>query len=39
MMFVASQIAVWIIVAALFGFVVGWSARARRTGRRIGRRF
>ncbi len=39
MMFVASQIAAWIVVAAVFGFAVGWSARSRRTGRRIGRRF
>lgn len=39
MMFVASQIVGWIILAALFGFTVGWSARGRRSGRRIGRRF
>jgi len=39
MMFVAGQIVGWILLAALFGFVVGWSARARRSGRRIGKRF
>ena len=39
MVFVASQIAAWIVVAALFGFSVGWVARGRRGGRRIGRRF
>lgn len=39
MMFVASQIALWILVAAIFGFTVGWVARGRRRGRRVGRRF
>jgi hypothetical protein len=29
MMYVASQIAVLLLFAALFGFVVGWFARAR----------
>ena len=39
MVFIASQIAVWIVVAALFGFSVGWVARGRRSVSRIGRRF
>ena len=38
MLFVATQITAWIVVAALFGFAVGWSARGRRGGRRVGRR-
>jgi hypothetical protein len=29
MMYVASQIAILLVVAALFGFAVGWFARAR----------
>lgn len=39
MIFVASQIALWIVAAAIFGFTIGWAARGRRSGRRIGRRF
>ncbi len=39
MMFVASQIAAWIVVAALLGFSIGWVARGRRSSRRVGRRF
>lgn len=38
MMYVASQIAVWMIAAALFGFAVGWSARARKGRSAKGRR-
>jgi len=30
MSYVASQIVIWIVVAALFGFAVGWMARSRR---------
>ncbi|MDX1450463.1 MAG: hypothetical protein R3246_15550 [Acidimicrobiia bacterium] len=30
MTFVASQIALWIVIAAAFGFAVGWLARGRR---------
>ncbi len=29
MTFVASQIAIWLVVSALFGFAVGWLARGR----------
>jgi hypothetical protein len=29
MMFVAGQIVVWIVVAVIFGFIVGWLARGR----------
>ena len=39
MVFVASQIAAWIVAAALFGFIVGWAARGRRSSRRPSRRF
>jgi len=31
MSFVASQIILWIVLAVLFGFIVGWLARGRRT--------
>ncbi len=39
MFFVAGQIIVWIVVAVIFGFLVGWLARGRgkpspRGGRR-----
>ncbi len=27
---VAYQIGLWILIAALFGFAIGWVARARR---------
>lgn len=30
MTYVASQIVLWIIVATLFGFTVGWMASSRR---------
>ena len=41
MPFVASQIAMWIVLAALFGFAVGWLARGRKAGpqRRKRRKF
>jgi hypothetical protein len=29
MLFVASQIAAWIVVAVVFGFLIGWLARGR----------
>jgi len=29
MMFVAGQIMAWIIVAVIFGFLIGWLARGR----------
>jgi hypothetical protein len=29
MTLLASQIAVWLVVSALFGFAVGWLARGR----------
>jgi hypothetical protein len=28
--YVASQIVLWILVAAIFGFVVGWAVSSRR---------
>jgi hypothetical protein len=40
MMYIAGQITLWMLAAALFGFLVGWAARGRRSGRRVGgRRF
>lgn len=43
MTYVASQIVLWIIVATIFGFVLGWMvrARSRRSGgkKRSRRRF
>ncbi len=42
MLFVASQIVVWMVAAAAFGFVVGWLVRGRRASGappRRGRRF
>lgn len=30
MSYVATQITMWIIMAAVFGFAVGWLARGRR---------
>lgn len=38
MMYIAGQITVWMLAAALFGFLVGWAARGRRGGRRVGGR-
>ncbi len=38
MMYIAGQITMWMVAAALFGFLVGWAARGRRTGRRVGKR-
>jgi len=29
MLFVASQIAAWIVAAVIFGFLIGWLARGR----------
>lgn len=37
MMFVASQITIWVVIAALFGFAVGWLARGR-TGMAVRKR-
>lgn len=39
MFFVAGQIIIWIVVAVIFGFLIGWLARGRgksnaRTSRR-----
>jgi hypothetical protein len=31
MMYVASQIAIWLIIALLVGFSIGWVARGRRS--------
>lgn len=31
--FIASQIAVWMLVATFFGFAVGWLARGRGAAR------
>ena len=33
MMFVAGQIVAWIIVAVVFGFLIGWLARGRGKGK------
>jgi hypothetical protein len=30
MLYVGSQIVVWILIAAMFGFAIGWLARGRR---------
>lgn len=39
MTYVASQILLWIIVATVFGFVLGWLVSSRRTsGRKRSRR-
>jgi hypothetical protein len=40
MFFVAGQITIWIIVAVVFGFLIGWLARGRgkSSPRRGGRR-
>jgi hypothetical protein len=39
MLFVAGQITVWIIVAVVFGFLIGWLARGRgKSPARGGRR-
>lgn len=39
MTFVASQIAVWMLLAFLLGLAVGWFARGRRPGRAARRRY
>lgn len=41
MTYVASQIVLWIIVATLFGFALGWMVNARRgaKSRRTKRKF
>ena len=42
MTYVASQIILWIIVATMFGFVLGWMVNSRRGAgkkRRARRRF
>jgi hypothetical protein len=39
MFFVAGQIVVWIVVAVIFGFLIGWLARGRgkaKTSKRRG---
>jgi hypothetical protein len=38
MMFVASQIVIWLILAAIFGFFVGWVAKGRGGMKRRKRR-
>ncbi len=30
MLYVGSQIVVWILIATMFGFAIGWLARGRR---------
>jgi hypothetical protein len=30
--YIASQIAIWIVVSVLFGFAIGWLARGRTKG-------
>lgn len=36
-MYIASQIIIWIVLAALFGFAIGWMAKSRG-GLRVKRR-
>ena len=36
--YVASQIAIWIVIAVIFGFTIGWLARGRSKGSRSPRR-
>ncbi len=38
MLFVASQIVIWLVLAAIFGFMVGWVAKGRGSMRRRKRR-
>jgi hypothetical protein len=38
MIYVASQIVLFILVAVAFGFVVGWAVRDRRGRRKRGKR-
>ena len=38
MMFVAGQIIAWIILAVVFGFLIGWLARGRGKSAQRGRR-
>ena len=38
MLYVASQIVLWIMIAALFGFAIGWLIRGRRGMRRQSKR-
>lgn len=30
MVYVGTQIVIWIVIATLFGFAIGWLARGRR---------
>ncbi len=34
MTYVASQIVLWIIVATVFGFALGWMLRSRRSAKK-----
>ncbi|MDX2344302.1 MAG: hypothetical protein QNL12_11490 [Acidimicrobiia bacterium] len=38
MFFIAGQITVWIVVAVIFGFLIGWLARGRGKSPAKGRR-
>jgi hypothetical protein len=38
MSYVASQNVVWIVVAVVFGFILGWLTSSRRGSRRRGSR-
>lgn len=37
MLYVGSQIIIWIVLATIFGFAIGWMAKSRR-GMRVRKR-
>ena len=37
MLYVGSQIIIWIVLAAIFGFAIGWMVKSRR-GMRVKKR-
>lgn len=40
MVYVGTQIVIWVVIATLFGFAIGWLARGRRgSGSATKRRF
>jgi hypothetical protein len=40
MVYVGTQIVIWVVIATLFGFAIGWLARGRRSsGSSTKRRF
>ena len=38
MVYIGTQIVLWIVIATLFGFAIGWLARGRRGMRTSSRR-